>query len=399
MIQQPAPEPVTSEGPSRIALIRGSDISVSLGLCQKVRFRQSTCQKCVEVCPETAIALNPGPQINDLCSGCGLCVRACPTEVFESELYPDGFLLDQVTSLLDSHEGAGNRRKLSIYCRRAERPSTDAVGVPCLGIVGENVLFGAAIAGFEEVVLTRGSCERCHLKPAEPLFECSIRRARVLATGIGLDEFSLETVEREKERYTPAGRRKMLTGIANRVRTSARTIASEEGTGVRERVHMEPGLNKDDGAGGSPGRTLLRRLLRSRRWEGARPVAYDRELAWARMRVDGDRCTACGTCAAVCPTGAVHVDSESESVILSFRPSACTNCSLCRDACAEEAIAFEAEFWISDILREEAEVVATIESGWCTICGDMIPAGMGEVCLTCERRQVSAAHLKGVEER
>ena len=113
------------------------------------------------------------------------------------------------------------------------------------------------------------------------------------------------------------------------------------------------------------------------------------------MRVDEDRCTACGTCAAVCPTGAVHVDSESESVILSFRPSACTNCSLCRDACGEDAIAFEAEFWIADILQEEADVVATIRLGWCKICGDVIPAGMDNVCPTCERRQVSAAHLKG----
>ena len=113
------------------------------------------------------------------------------------------------------------------------------------------------------------------------------------------------------------------------------------------------------------------------------------------MRVDEDRCTACGSCVAVCPTDAVQIDSESESVTLSFRPSACTNCSLCRDACAEDAIGFEAEFWIADILHEEAEVVATIGSDWCTICGDVIPVGTGEVCPTCERRQVSAAHLKG----
>ena len=113
------------------------------------------------------------------------------------------------------------------------------------------------------------------------------------------------------------------------------------------------------------------------------------------MRVDEDRCTACGTCAAVCPRGAVQTAWEGDSHILSFKTSACTNCSLCRDACAEEAIGFEAEFWIADILQDEAEVVATIRSGWCTICGDVILVGMGEVCPTCKRRQVSAAHLKG----
>jgi ferredoxin len=395
VIPEPASGPVTSGVRSRVPLTRNSGISVSPGLCQKVRFPKSTCRRCVEICPEKAISLDPEPQISDLCSGCGLCVRACPTEVFESELYPDGYFLDQVTSFLDSREDTGNGKKLSICCRRAERPSTGAVGVPCLGAVGENVLFGAALTGIEEVILIRGKCERCHLKPAEHLFRGAIRRAKTLAAGTGLGGVSFTTVEREKERRTTVGRREMLTGIANRVRTGSRTIAPLEGTNLREREKLEPAPTRDDGAGGSPGRTLLRRLLRGRRWEGTRAVGYDRGLPWARMRVDEDRCTACRTCVAVCPTDAVHTTWEGERRILSFRPSACTNCSLCRDACAEDAIAFEAEFWIADILQEDAEVVATIGSGWCTICGDVIPAGMGKVCPTCERRQVSAAHLKG----
>ncbi len=395
MIPESALGAVTSGVRSRLALNQGSGISSSPGLCQRVRFRKSSCRNCVEICPENAISLDPGPRISDLCSGCGLCVRACPTEVFESELYPDGYFLNRVTSLLDSDEITGDEKKLSIYCRRAESPSAGAVRVPCLGAVGENVLFGAVLAGFEEVILIRGSCERCHLKPAEHLMRSSIRRARALATGAGMGEVSLTMVERKKERYTPAGRRKMLVGIANRVRASARTIASEKGTNERERLPIEPGLNRDSGAGGSPQRTVLRRLVRGRRWEAVQPVRYDRELPWARMHVDEDRCTACGTCAAVCPRDAIRVEWKGESTILSFKPSACTNCSLCRDACAEDAIGFEAEVWIADILQEEAEVIATIASRWCTICGDVISAGIGEVCPTCERRHVSAAHLKG----
>ena len=395
MTPEPDSRTVTSGVKPRFALTRGSGISMSPELCQKVRFKKSICRRCEEICPEKAISLDPGPQISDLCSGCGLCVRACPTEVFESELYPDGYFLDQVTSFLNSCEREGDGKKLSICCRRAERPSTGAASVPCLGAVGENVFFGAAQAGLEEITLIRGNCERCHLKPAEYLLRGAVRRAKTLAAGTGLGEVSLTTVEREKKRHTTVGRRDMLTGIANRVRTGARSIAPEEWTSLRERERTEPAPNRDDGAGGSPGRTLLRRLLRGERWESPRPVAYDLESPWAKIRVDEDRCTACGTCAAVCPRDAIRIESKCESRILSFRPSACTNCSLCRDACAEDAIDFEAEFRIADILQEEAEVVATIRSGWCSICGDVIPAGMGKVCPTCERRHVSAAHLKG----
>jgi len=68
---------------------------------------------------------------------------------------------------------------------------------------------------------------------------------------------------------------------------------------------------------------------------------------------------------------------------------------LCRDACSEDAITFEAEFWIPEILQDTTEVVATITSNWCTTCGDEIPMGMGAVCTTCKRRQVTPAHLKG----
>ena len=394
MTAEPVSRAVTSGVQLHFAPTRGTGISLSPELCQRVRFRKSACRKCVEICPEEAISLNPGPQISELCSGCGLCVRACPTEVFESDLYPDGYYLDQVTSLLDDRKVSGDRKKLSICCRRAERPSTGAVGVPCLGTVGENVLFGAALAGFEEVALITGRCEHCHLKSAEHLMKRSIRRAGALAIGMGLDEVSFTMVRREKEKRAPVGRREMISGMANRVRTSARNIASEEDPGVRDRSKMEPGMNGDKGVRESPGRNLLRRLLRGRRWEGARSVAYNRELPWARMRIDENRCTACGTCAAVCPWGAVLSSRNGESHILSFRPSACTNCSLCQDACAEDAITFDAEVWIADILQEKTEVVATISSGWCTFCGDVIPAGMGEVCPTCEKRQVSAAHLK-----
>jgi len=125
-------------------------------------------------------------------------------------------------------------------------------------------------------------------------------------------------------------------------------------------------------------------------------VAFDGESPWARVSVDEDGCTACGTCVSVCPTGAFEIVEEGENRVLEFRPSACTNCSLCQEACVEEVINYEDEIWIADILRDRAEVIATIKPAWCGICGDVMPANKGKTCLTCERRQVSAGHLRGL---
>ena len=130
-------------------------------------------------------------------------------------------------------------------------------------------------------------------------------------------------------------------------------------------------------------------------WEGACPTAFDDESPWARVTVDEDGCTACGICVAVCPTDAIEITEEGENQVLLFRPSACTNCSLCREACIEGVIDYENEIRFTDILQDQAEVVATIKPAWCAVCGDVIPAGTGEMCLTCERRQLSAAHLNG----
>ena len=41
-----------------------------------------------------------------------------------------------------------------------------------------------------------------------------------------------------------------------------------------------------------------------------RTVAYEEGLPWGRVRIDEELCTACGTCVAVCPTGALAQDAR-----------------------------------------------------------------------------------------
>ena len=380
---------------SGFALTQDSSVSVSPGKCQRVRLRTSTCQRCTEACPDDAISLVPGPQISDACTGCGLCVRACPTEVFESELCADERLLDQAISHLDRGTTRGDRTSLSIRCERAEKSITGSLRVSCLGTVGENVLFGAALAGYDDVTLIRGNCAQCHLMPAEELVRRSVRRAGALARGAGLGDVSFSTMEREKVTRAPVGRREMFADVVDRVRSGARAVSPGGGGSFLEKIRNDPRFIRDDGAGGSPTRRVLRTLLRSESWEGTCPVVFDRESPWARVSVDEDGCTACGTCVSVCPTDAIEMTEEGENRVLLFKPSACANCSLCREACIEEVLDYEEVIWIADILQDEVDVIATIKPTWCALCGDLIPDGTGEMCPTCERRQVSAAHLKG----
>ncbi|GAB4476142.1 MAG: 4Fe-4S binding protein [Anaerolineae bacterium] len=52
-------------------------------------------------------------------------------------------------------------------------------------------------------------------------------------------------------------------------------------------------------------------------------------------RIDRARCTGCGDCIALCPTGALgRVDGKAALIA----PQACTYCTACEDACPVEAI-------------------------------------------------------------
>lgn len=51
---------------------------------------------------------------------------------------------------------------------------------------------------------------------------------------------------------------------------------------------------------------------------------------------DESRCTHCGACIAICPTGALHIDKKSMKVI--FDADKCIACELCVRACPPRAM-------------------------------------------------------------
>lgn len=58
-------------------------------------------------------------------------------------------------------------------------------------------------------------------------------------------------------------------------------------------------------------------------------IKFKRTMAY----VIGEECVACGTCQAVCPTGAI-----SEGDIYVIDPDVCISCGSCAESCPNEAI-------------------------------------------------------------
>lgn len=112
-------------------------------------------------------------------------------------------------------------------------------------------------------------------------------------------------------------------------------------------------------------------------------------LSCARMEVD-DKCTACGVCARICPTGALKYSaSEDDTYRLSFTCAACIDCGACLKVCRPAALQ-RADATLGDVLSTEAIILREGTLRACTQCGARFAADIdGELCFVCEFRRAN----------
>jgi ferredoxin len=56
------------------------------------------------------------------------------------------------------------------------------------------------------------------------------------------------------------------------------------------------------------------------------------------IRIDDERCTGCGACVEVCPTGAIRLAEGETGIHAEIDEKRCQECEACMEACPEEAI-------------------------------------------------------------
>jgi ferredoxin len=377
-----------------VALNKAQNISVAPGFCERVRFRKSNCQKCLEICPQRAISLDPGPTINNDCNDCGLCQNVCPTEVFHNELYTDQYLLNQAIGFFsrDRQQTPAEKKILSINCHRAENQNKNSLPLPCLGRMTANIILGVAFSGVDGVVLIKGNCSQCRFQQGEKLLKNSIRASRILLQSVGLGRFGISIKEKAKKQKAMLTRREIFLKISNKVKSKTASFIHCKEKTIRKKLTGNP--ESKNGKRLSPGRELLRQLLKQKMLETTMVVKYKPAFPWGKIKIEENNCSACGTCLAVCPTGAILKKTKNEQQFFYFNSSLCNNCSLCMAVCPENAVDFEENFALVDILEEQAIVVARIKLASCMICGETITTKRTKLCSTCQKRQVRPVHVK-----
>ena len=317
--------------PLRSIEIRSEPI-VSECRCLRSRFRPHDCKRCQSVCPEGAIETLAGSVRVEpsRCSGCMLCVAACPTETLQA---PGKGFLEMVEGLSEASEpvlGCENQARAAGHER-----------VHCLGRLALEHLVALRVFVDGPVTLNATACADCPRGAALGPLKRRMKTVARLWLGEGVANLRLAEDPGDLRFEPVIGDRRWL------FRSLEKGIARRVSAGLDRRSVASPaGALKT-----CPEKTRLLAAALQRLPKELNAVAS--EACLPRIRLT-ESCDECGRCASVCPTGALVKRTSDGQRSLATMASRCNACGICMSFCGRDGIEVEPGW----ILREGEELGA-----------------------------------------
>lgn len=366
----------------RFAALDRSDVMLDAKRCLHSLYRFSDCKACHEICPVDAITTGKVPRLDSTkCQTCLACLPVCPVGAFTAD--------DGVASLLNAvtHLEGGT---LEVLCERNSQAALgvcdESIGIRtrgCLAGLGTGTYLALAAIGVERILVRTDACSGCEWGTLSRQVEAQVNHAKQLLEGWGKGEniaciSRLDApVERPLWKATnpPLSRRDLFLLAA---RQGQIAIARSIEDGQSHSIHR-------------PGRDRLRMV-------GAithMPVPASTEnfslgeLGFATLS-NTEACTACGTCARACPTGAIlFTKNENETAFtLSVSVRDCIGCEMCVGVCTSKTLSVDHSPSFAQVFGEKMVVLREGGLVKCEQCGVIIAARPNvHLCQFCDFRR------------
>ncbi len=269
--------------------------AVDPGSCQAA----SGCRACVDVCPQSAYQWT-GTAIEydkSICEPCGLCVTTCPVGAIDNPTATPSQVTAQIRALVAA---ASEPIGIVITCRGAQPDPHEGwydVELPCAAMATPQWLLAPLVMG-AGAVSARPCSETGCPRLLDAVIASNLDYSRAL-----LEEFGLE----------------------------ARRVGPEPIADIPspfDSVSLPDPLE----TGRFPG--LLAALAHVSGAE-ALSIAEHPASPVGIIEINPETCTGCTTCAETCPTGALQLLRQDETIEISFDAASCTACGQCVPRCPE----------------------------------------------------------------
>lgn len=294
------------------------DLVVDISRCLHMRFSDSNCRGCVDICPHGAITLGETLSVNaEKCRGCLLCSAVCP-----------------VGALEQSEDFSACLARLSkvpepvLGCIRSKESSNGAVA--CLGGLSEEHILALSHSLAGKLTLNLSLCCDCHNN--QMIDRLKQRLNAVSEAGLSNGNYRIiisESAQSVNYREESLGRRGFFKSFGTALFKSANIVMSSTKAKIeRSTPYSEKRL---------PGKRELLNNIRNK-------VSHDLAIR-IRNHFDScvsfdDTCTRCQGCVAICPTGALQ--TELPDALPVFDQLLCSGCGSCSEFCLDGALRISA---------------------------------------------------------